>query len=79
MNWLRKILTVVGYVGVGGAPILASTGVGAPAAAALGAVGILAGAVLHFLDSPTKSTQELLALGKQTKDTIDAVKAAKST
>lgn len=77
MSKLRRILSGVAYVGIAGGPVLASTGVGLPWGIALGAVGALAGGILHFMDSPTKSSQELLELGKQAKAVRDAVEAAK--
>lgn len=75
MNRFRKILSAISYVCIGGGPVLAATGVGLPIAAAIGGVGVLAGGILHFLDSPTKSSQEIMELGRQAKAAADAVKA----
>lgn len=76
MSKLRKVLTAVAYVCTGGAPILAATGVGAPVAAALAALGLAAGAVLHFTDNP-KDAKAAADVGTSIKDAIAAVKAAK--
>lgn len=76
MKWLRRILSVVSYVAVGGAPLLAATGVGAPVAAVLGATGLAAGAWLHFMDSP-KTPDDVLAAAKASVDLAKAVQAAK--
>lgn len=75
MNRFRKILSVIGYIGVGGAPLLAATGVGAPAAVALGGLGLAAGAILHFLDSP-KTPQDVIDTAKVLVEQGKAVKAA---
>lgn len=77
MTRFRKILALVGYVGGAGATVMAATGVGTPIAAVLVGVSVLSSGILHFLDSPTKSSQELLELGKQAKAVRDAVEAAK--
>jgi hypothetical protein len=74
MKWFRRVLATVSYVAVAGAPILAATGVGAPVAVALGAVGLAAGGALHFMDSP-KSAADAAKLGTTVKGAIDAVKA----
>lgn len=78
MNFLRKALAAISYVGIGGGPLVAASGVGFPVAAIMSAAGLLAGGVLHFMDSPSKSTQELIELGKQAKALKDAVDAAKA-
>ncbi len=71
MSIFKKVLTVLAYVGTGGAPIIAATGVGLPVAGVLGAVGLAAGAWLHWSDSPSATT---VPIGQ----TIDAVKAVQS-
>lgn len=76
MSWFRKILGVVAYIAIPGSTLLASTGVGLPAAAALGAVGLAAGATLHFMDNP-KDAKAAADMGTTIKGAIDAVKAAK--
>jgi hypothetical protein len=69
MNLLKKILTVVAYVGTGSAPIVAATGVGLPVAGVLGAVGLASGAWLHWMDSP-RAPQSI-----PVNETLDVVKA----
>lgn len=77
MSMLRRILTTISYVCVGGSPLLAATGVGAPVAVVLGAAGLAAGAWLHFLDSP-KTPADVLAVAKDTVALAKAVQAAKT-
>ena len=76
MNWLRKALTVISYVAVAGSPILASTGVGLPISAALGALGVASGAWLHFLDSP-RTPADVLAAAQASVALAKTVEAAK--
>ena len=76
MNWFRKVLTVVSYVAVAGSPILASTGIGLPFSAVLGAVGVASGAWLHFLDSP-KTPADVLEAAKASVAVAKAVQDAK--
>ncbi len=76
MSWFKRVLTVISYVGIAGSPVLASTGVGLPIGAALGAVGVAAGAWLHFLDSP-RTPADVLAAAQQTVAAAKAVEAAK--
>jgi hypothetical protein len=76
MSLLRKVLGVVAYIAIPGSTILASTGVGVPAAAALAALGLAAGTTLHFMDNP-KDAKAAADAGTSIKDAIAAVKAAK--
>lgn len=75
MNRLRKILTIISYVGIAGSPVLASTGVGIPAAALLGALGVASGAWLHFLDSP-KTPADVIEAAKASVALAQSVKSA---
>ncbi len=75
MNNLRKFLAAVSMISVTGAPLLAASGVGILAAAALGAAGGVAGAVLLFIDSP-KSASDAAKLGTTVKGAIETVKVA---
>ncbi len=76
MGWLKKILTVISYIGVAGAPVVASTGVGLPVGAILGAVGVASGAWLHFLDSP-KTPADVIEAAKASVAVAKAVQDAK--
>jgi hypothetical protein len=76
VSTFRRILGVISYVAIGGGPVLSSTGVGLPVAGAIGALGLLAGAVLHFMDNP-KDAKAAEELGTTVKGAIEAVKAAK--
>lgn len=76
MNRLRKALAVISYIGIGGGPLLASTGVGLPVAAIIGAAGLAAGAWLHFMDSP-KTPADVLEAAKASVALAKAVQAAK--
>ncbi len=77
MSIFRKILGALAYIAIPGSTLLASTGVGLPVAAALGAVGLAAGATLHFMDNP-KDSKAAADLGTTVKGAIEAVKAAKT-
>ena len=57
MSLFKRVLTVISYVAVVGAPVLAATGVGMPIAAASGAVGVASGAWLHFLGRAPRSSR----------------------
>jgi hypothetical protein len=76
MKKLRRALAAVAYVAIPGSTILAATGVGVMGAAALAGVGLLAGGVLHFLNSP-KRPRDAQELADQAASAIDAVKAAR--
>ena len=77
MNIFKRILTVISYIAVAGSPVLASTGVGLPVSAVLGAVGVAAGAWLHFLDSP-KTPADVLEAAKASVAVAKAVQDAKA-
>lgn len=80
MSWFRKVLAVIAYAGTAAAPLLASTGVGAPVAISLAGLGVASGAVLHFLDSPRtpadviETAKVLVAQGKALKVAVDDAK-----
>lgn len=76
MSRFRKILGAIAYACLAGGPLLAATGVGIPIAAAIGAVGVAAGATLHYMDNP-KDAKAAAELGTTVKGAIEAVKAAK--
>jgi len=76
MSIFRKVMGVIAYIAIPGSTLLASTGVGLPVAAALGAVGLAAGATLHFMDNP-KDAAAAAELGTTVKGAIEAVRAAK--
>jgi len=76
MSRFRRILGAVAYACLAGGPLLASTGVGIPIAAAIGAVGVAAGATLHFMSNP-KDAKAAAELGTTVKGAIAAVKAAR--
>jgi hypothetical protein len=80
MSRFKKTIASICYVVVGGAPaaaaILVATGVGAPIAAALGALTATAAATLHFMDNP-KDAKAAAELGTTVKGAIEAVKAAR--
>jgi len=75
MSLFRKILGGISYVCLAGGPVLASTGVGLPIGVGIGAVGIAAGAVLHFMDSP-RTPADVLATAKVLVAQAAAVKQA---
>jgi hypothetical protein len=76
MNWFRKILGAISYIAVAAGPIIAATGVGMPIGAVIGAVGLAAGATLHFMNNPLDSKAAAEA-GVTVKQAIDAVRATK--
>jgi hypothetical protein len=76
MNWFRKILGTISYIAVAAGPIVAATGVGMPIAALIGAVGVAAGATLHFMNNPL-DTKAAAEAGVTVKEAIDAVRATK--
>lgn len=74
MNKFRKVLGAISYACLAGTPILAATGVGTAVSIALGAVGVAAGAVLHFMDNP-RDAKAAAEVGTTVKGAIQAVKA----
>lgn len=76
MNLFKRILTVISYAGIASSPIVASTGIGLPGAAILGAAGVAAGAWLHFLDSP-KTPADVLEAAKASVALAKSVQDAK--
>ena len=76
MNWFRKILGAISYICVAAGPVVAATGVGLPVGAIIGAVGVAAGATLHFMNNPLDSAAAAEA-GVTVKQAIDSVRAAK--
>lgn len=76
MNWFKKIMNVISYVCVAGAPVIAATGVGLPIAGVLGAVGVASGAWLHFADSP-KTPADVLEAAKASIAVAKAVQDAR--
>ena len=76
MSIFRKILGAISYIAIGGGPLLAATGVGIPIAAAIGAVGLAAGATLHLMDNP-RDAKAAAELGTTVKGAIEAVKATR--
>ena len=76
MSTARRVLGAVAYIAIPGSTLLASTGVGLPTAAVLGALGLVAGAVLHFMDNPNDA-KAAADLGTSVKGAIEAVKVAR--
>lgn len=76
MSWFRRILGAISYICVAAGPVVAATGVGMPVGAIIGAVGVAAGATLHFMNNPM-DTAAAAEAGVTVKEAIDRVRAVK--